>query len=113
MKRIGNAKNGYKRWTADEDTLLIELVHKGKTTDQISRKLKRTKPSVWTRKSQLEVEGRIKSSRTGKKYPRETSENTTEVFAEQVPSNLKMSMMEAISKIAKKNGVKATFVIFE
>ena len=97
------ATNLYNRWTADEDSLLVELANKGKSTKQIARKLKRSIPSVWSRKYTLTQAGtasieRLASSRTKARKEK----NTTAPVSTGIGSN---PLMQEITRLAKNNGL--------
>lgn len=50
-------------WTAKDDSLLKEMASKKASTAEIANALGRTKASVWCRKSNLEIGGRLASSK--------------------------------------------------
>jgi len=43
------------RWTQDEVDTLVQMIIDGKTTSEVAKALGRTKASVWTRKSTLQL----------------------------------------------------------
>ena len=60
---FAKAAKNFKRWTADDDTTLREMISKGKNSEQIARKLGRTRASVMGRKSFLGIEEKMTQAR--------------------------------------------------
>lgn len=104
-KRLGRKpRNYFKRWTANEDQSLVELVRSGKNTRQIARELGRSGPSVWGRKQTLGIEMRIASSKRGGRQAEAAAEAPS-------PQSLE-ALMQGLKDFGRKSGLRVT-VSFE
>ena len=57
------------RWSKADDRMLVEMVNAGQNGSQISRALKRTRSSVYTRKHILGVSNKINKAPSGESLP--------------------------------------------
>lgn len=114
-----------KRWTAKDDQILRQMLRDRATTAQVAIVLGRTKSSIWGRKSFLELDGRLSSSKgkgisaprtVGTKNRRKTSSAAPAPVLKKapvkaatpnyIPAEMQGLSLESISKMAKETGAK-------
>jgi hypothetical protein len=105
--------NHNKRWSLEEIDQLKALLETGKTTSQAAGALKRTRASVWTKKHQLELEGRFTSSKGYAGVRAATADVRPRKKRKEAQADYSSLSLESLAPLIKNYGLRAVIEIDE
>lgn len=101
------APSNNKRWTKKDDQILRQMVKEKATTSEVAIALGRTKSAIWGRKYELDVDGRLSSSK-GKGIVAPTTIGTKNRLGSETKREIKQEASPAIkAKRGRKPGSKS------